>query len=422
LTKAVELLQTLPATHGHAQQELALHITLGGPLRAIKGYSAPEVEKTYSRARELCHQDGEPAQLFSVLRGLFGVYMARGPLSTGRELAEQLLQIARREQDVSLVLQAHHALGMVLGALGEPALARSHLEQGITLYDPQQHHSVTLLFGLDPGVDSRSWLADALWYLGYPDQALQWIQEALTLASELPHHFNLVATFFHAAKLHYLRREDQLTRKWAEAAITIAAEYGFPLFLGWSKKYYGWALAEQGQEEEGIAQACQGSAVFDTTGAEVNRSNLLLAETYGKVGQPEQGLALLAETLTAINKTDEHWQEAELYRLKGKLTLQKELSVASSQFSVTNPQPLIPNPQAEAEAEGDFLKAIAIARKQQAKSWELRASTSLARLWQSQGKIHEAHSLLSEIYNWFTEGFDTKDLQEAKTLIEELTQ
>jgi class 3 adenylate cyclase/predicted ATPase len=448
LTTALELLKTLPDTPERAQQELALHIALGGPLRTTKGYSAPEVEKTYSRARELCQQVGEPAQLFSVLRGLFGVYMARGPLSTGRELAEQLLRIAQREQETSLLLQAHHAMGMALTALGEYTLARAHLEQGITLYEPRQHHSVALLFGLDPGIDSRSWLAEALWYLGYPNQALERLQEALTLASDLPHRFNFAAALFHAAKLHRLRREDQQTRKWSEAAIAIATEHGFPLFLGWSKCHYGWALVEQGQEEEGIAQMRQGSAIFETTGSQVYRSNLILAETYGKVGQPEQGLGLLAEAFISTNRTEERWYEVELYRLKGELTLQK-FKVQSSEFKVSTTQPLTSNTQAEAEAEACFFKAIEIAQKQQAKSLELRATMSLARLRQQQAseqgagsgeqgvgsteqgarsrehvtraRLDEARNMLSEVYNWFTEGFDTKDLQEAKALIESLS-
>jgi predicted ATPase len=174
----------------------------------------------------------------------------------------------------------------------------------------------------------------------------------------------------------------------------------------------GWALAEQGQGKEGISQIRQGLIDYQATGAELFRPHhlALLAEAYQKNGQVEEGLATLAEALAFVDRTGERFYEAELYRIKGELTL--------AQSSVTDPRLLVPDPQGEAEA--CFLKAIEIAQKQQAKSLELRAATSLARLWQQQSKQKEAHQLLSTIYGWFTEGFDTKDLQEAKALLEEL--
>jgi predicted ATPase len=184
----------------------------------------------------------------------------------------------------------------------------------------------------------------------------------------------------------------------------------------------GWALAEQGQREEGIAQLRHGLAAYHDTGAKLWRSHQLtmLAETYGKHGQAAEGLKVLTEALAVVDRNEERYYEAEIYRLRGELMLQ-QCEVQGPQFTVATPQSLTPNPQTEAEAELYFLKAIEIARKQQAKSLELRAAVSLARLWQQQSKQHEAHSLLAEIYNWFTEGFDTKDLQEAKMLLEELT-
>ena len=182
----------------------------------------------------------------------------------------------------------------------------------------------------------------------------------------------------------------------------------------------GWALVEQGQGEKGIAQLRQGLTTFRAIGAEAGRTHYLarLAEAYGKVGQIEEELSVLAEALVIVDKTGERWYEAELYRLKGELTLQQQSKVQGPKSKVENPQSAFHNPQSEAEP--CFLKAIEVARKQSAKSWELRAATSLARLWQQQGKQQEAHKLLSEIYDWFTEGFDTKDLQEAKELIESL--
>jgi predicted ATPase len=223
----------------------------------------------------------------------------------------------------------------------------------------------------------------------------------------------------HAAILHQFRRDRALTQERAEAAITLAREHGFLQWLAPGAVLRGWALAEQGQSEEGITQIRQGLATHQAIGAGIFHSYFLalLAEVYGKAGQAEEGLTVLAEALTVVDKTGERFYKAELYRLHGELTLQK-WSVVSDPLSVTNPQPLTPNTQEEAEA--CFLKAIEIARKQSAKSLELRAVMSLARLWQQKGKQKEAHQVLSEIYNWFTEGFDTKDLQEAKALLHDL--
>jgi predicted ATPase len=219
--------------------------------------------------------------------------------------------------------------------------------------------------------------------------------------------------------LPQLRREVQLTHERAGVVITLSTEQGFPQALAMGTIYRGWALAEQGRGEEGIGQMRQGLAALQATGAELFRPYylVLLAEAYEKVGQTEEGLNVLTEALATIDKTGERYNEAEMYRLKGELLLQ-QFKVQSSRFKVPDPRLLTPDPQGEAEA--CFLKAIDIACKQQAKSWELRASTSLARLWQSQGKKAEAHKLLSDVYNWFTEGFDTKDLQEAKALLDEL--
>jgi predicted ATPase len=194
------------------------------------------------------------------------------------------------------------------------------------------------------------------------------------------------------------------------------------VYLGLGTVLQGWARAEQGQSEEGITQIRQGLATCQAIGVGTLQSYhlVLLAEAYGKAGQTEAGLAALAEALAVVDKSGERFYEAELYRLKGQLTLQK-FQVSGSRFQVTSPQPLIPNPHAEAEAEACFHKAIEVARRQQAKSLELRAVMSLSRLWQQQGKKEEARRMLAEIYGWFTEGFDTKDLQEAKALLEEFS-
>jgi predicted ATPase len=268
---------------------------------------------------------------------------------------------------------------------------------------------VSLYGGIEPGVFGLSYAAFVLWHLGYPDQALQKSAAACTLAQELSYPFSLAAAQFFAAMLHQFRRESPLTHEWAEAAITLARAHGFPTWLGQGMIQQGCALAEQGQVEEGMSQIRQGLATYQAVGARIYQSYYLalLAEAYGKAGQVEEGLAALAEALTVVDKSGERFYEAELYRLKGELTLSQS-SVPGLESSV------------QQEAEACFLKAIDIAQKQQAKSLELRAVTSLARLWQQQGKQREAHQMLAEIYGWFTEGFDTKDLQEAKALLDEL--
>jgi predicted ATPase len=311
-------------------------------------------------------------------------------------------------------------LGITLLWLGELALAQEHVEQGITFYNPQQHRFLTILSGYDAGVFCLSLAAHALWLLGYPNRALKRSHEALALAQELSHPLSLALALNFAAVLHQFCREGQTAQKRAEAAITLSIEQGFPYWLAEGTIRRGWALAEQGQGEEGITQIRQGLASYQAIGAEVGRSYYLalLAEAYGKVGPLEEGLSVLAEALVIVDKTGERYYEAELYRLKGQLTLQ-QFQVSSFKFQVPkSPKPEVRGP--EAEAEECFLKAIEIARKQQAKSLELRAVMSLSRLWQQQGKKDEARQMLAEIYGWFTEGFDTVDLQEAKALLEEL--
>jgi adenylate cyclase len=263
-------------------------------------------------------------------------------------------------------------------------------------------------------------LALVLWCCGYPDQAMRKIQEALNLAQELAHLHSLVLARSWAVWLHQLcQRKEHILQEPTDAAITIATGQGLSFYAGILAAVRGWALAKQGSREEGLAQIEQGLAFY---GADVGEHILpyflaLLAETQRDMGRIPDALQSLTKALALAEKNGEHFYDAELYRLKGELTLQS--SVLRLGSSVTNPQSLMPD--AQVEAEGYFLKAIDIAQKQQAKSLELRAVTSLARLWQSQGKRDEARQMLAEIYGWFTEGFDTKDLQEAKALLAELS-
>jgi class 3 adenylate cyclase/predicted ATPase len=411
LTKGLELLKTLPDTPERVRQELTLQLALFDALFAVKGYASPEGEKTVTRARALCQQLGGTPQLFPVLLRLFVFYVNRRELQTARELAEQLLRLAQSAHDSYLLSVAHMPLGCTLYLAGELRSARPLLEQAIVLYDPKKHPRSTL-GAADHRVNCLSYAALTLWSLGYPDQALKRSQEALTLAEGLAHPYSLAYALAFAAMFDLLRREGQLARERAEAVMTLSTKQGLPQFLAFGTFAHGGALAEQGQLEEGIDQIQQSLVALRATGTENQRTENLarLAAAYGKVGRIEEGLTLLAEALALVDKTGERCYEAELYRLKGELNLQ--------QLSVTTPHSPTPNPQAEAEEY--FHKALEVARKQQAKSLELRAATSLARLWQRQGKKDEARKLLAEIYSWFREGFDTKDLQEAKVLLDEL--
>jgi predicted ATPase len=420
LTKGLELLQSLPNTSERASQELTLQLTLGATLQATKGYTAPEVESAYQRARALCRQVGETSQRFAAQIGLRRYYYVQAKLQTAYDLDEELLRLAHHAQDPFLLTMAHQSAGATLFALGELVAAQEHFEQSMALYDLRQHRSYVLLHGEDTGVLNLAFTSLLLMLLGYPEQAVRKSHEALTLAQKLSHPYSIMFVLSYASCLYQGRREGHVAQEQAEAALGLTTEQGFaPLWVGRQMLLRGWALVTQGQGEEGILQMRQGLAVRVANGAALWQPYhlALLAEAYGKTGQAEEGLTVLTEAMAVVSKTEERYYEAELYRLKGELTLQK-LSVVSPQSSVTDPRSLTPDSLSEAEA--CFRKAIEIARKQQAKSLELRAAMSLARLWQQQGKRVEAHAMLADVYNWFTEGFDTKDLQEAQTLLEEL--
>jgi class 3 adenylate cyclase/predicted ATPase len=428
LTKGLEVLKALPDSPERAPQELTLQIALGAALQTNQGYAAPEVESVYRRAHDLCRQVGETPQLFAALIGLRRFYYVQAKLQVARELDEELLRLAPQAQDVFLLTLAHQSMGATLFSFGELLAAREHLEQGMALYDPRRHRAYVLLHGEDPGVLCLGFTSLMLTLLGYPEQALRKSQEALTLARELAHPYSVAWALSYVGFVHHLRQEERATQEWEEAAITFSTEQGFAQsWVAWQTILRGWALAAQGQREAGLAQMRQGLATHLGTGMELWQPYFLalLAEAYGKVGQAEEGLNTLADALDVVDKTGERFYEAELYRLKGELTLAHEgksqKAKGKSQKSKISRTPH-PTPSTQSEAEAYFLKAIEVAREQQAKSLELRAAMSLSRLWQQQGKKDEAHQMLSEIYNWFTEGFDTKDLQEAKALLAALAE
>jgi tetratricopeptide (TPR) repeat protein len=316
-SRGLNLLQTLRDTPERAQQELTLQLALGAPLMATKGFAAPEARNVYARARELCQQAGETPQLFSVLRGLWEFYHIGAELQTARALAEQLLTLAHNVHDPALFLEAHSTLGMTLMPLGEWAPALKHCEQLLALYTPQQHHTHAFLYGgYDPGVNCLGWAAWCLWGLGYPTQAVKRISEALTLAQELSHPYTTAFAQCYAAQVHQFRREGVLSQERAETAQAFAIEHGFP--LKWGAILRGWALVEQGQEEEGLVQMRQ-----NLHSLKLLRPYFLalIAEAHGKLDQTAKRLAVLTEALALVDKTGERWCEAELYRLYGELSL-----------------------------------------------------------------------------------------------------
>jgi predicted ATPase len=403
LTRGLALLAQLPETPARVQQELDLQLTLGPALMATKGQAAPEVEQTYARARALCAQVGETPQLLPTLWGLHRFYENRGTLPTARELGEQFLQLAQRTGDPTHRLEAYIALGSTLYYLGDYAAAWIHLEQGIALTTLVAQRALGLRRGLAPGVWCLGFAASTLWCLGSPAQALRRGQEALTLAQELTHPYSLAFAQHCAASVHQRRREAAAVQEYAAALLALATRQGFPLYRGFGLCWRGWALAAQGQGEAGLTQLRQGLETVVATGQTLSRPFclVLLAEAAGQVGHVEEGLRLLAEAFAVREASGRGDVLPEAYRLQGEFLLRQAVPDV-------------------AQAEACFQQALALARHQQAKAWELRAAMSLARLWQRQGKWDDAHQVLASIYGWFTEGFDTADLHEAKTLLGEL--
>jgi predicted ATPase len=410
LTKGLEVLKFLPDTPERSHDELHLQLALGPALRAAKGQAAPEIGHVYARARTLCQQVGDVPQLFAVTRGLWGFRLTCGEFQASLGLADQLLHLAQRLGDARRLLRAYYTLGTSLFYMGELASALAHYEQGIALHATQEGRGLATLEGQDAGISCRAYAAHALCLLGYLDQALQRSRETRILARALEHPFSLAFTLNQAARVHQYRREVQETQELAETLITLATTHGLAQWEATGKLLRGWGLAAQGYGEEGLTQMCQGMAAYRATGSQLGLPHYLslLAEVYTKIGQREEARHTLAEALSVVQKTGGRYCEAELYWLHGELLLWPSRGAG---FHSAPPQE---------EAETRLRAALSSASRQGAKLVELRAAMSLSRLWQQQGKRVEAHALLAPVYGWFTEGFDTADLQEAKVLLEEL--
>jgi class 3 adenylate cyclase/predicted ATPase len=404
LSAAIDLLQKLPDSPECIQREVRLQLALGPAFIAVRGYAAPEVERAYTRARELCERLGDPTELFAAMLGLCVMHLVRGVLRRAHELAEQLLQRAQSAHDPALLLCAQVALGDTTFWMGEFRAAREHLEMAAKVYDPERDRPLIFrYFGLDAGLLCQGFAAHSLWNLGYPDQALKRVNEVLAMAQRLSHPLSLAYAEFFAAALLQLRRDARAGQESAEGVIALCVEHGFTEILAYATVLRGSEVVQQGRNEEGIAQIQEGLAASRAIGAELTRPRFLclLAEACMETGRLDDGLSALTEAIAAADQYGNRYYEAEMHRLQGELLLKQNDSNAS-------------------EAQNCFQRAIEIARKQSAKSWELRATTSLARLLNEQGRRDEARATLVEIYGWFTEGFDTADLKDAKALLDQL--
>ncbi len=317
--------------------------------------------------------------------------------------AWKLLRRAQSADDPILIMSAQHSLGACLFSMGELLRAREHLDAAISLYDFESHRGIPGF--VDPGVAAMSIGALILWDLGYPDQALKRSNEALALAQALSHPHSLAFSQGYACGVHHSRRESRAAQETADIVVALSIEHGLLTFLPAAACHYGWVLAQQGRIEEGISQLQDCLVAARAAGMGMARTFYLctLTETLIDAGRLDDALSALTEALTAADKHEERDCVSEIHRLKGELLLNRDFSDAG-------------------EAQRCFEKAMEIARKQSAKSYELRSTMSLARLLASQGCRDEARTMLAEIYKWFTEGFDTADLKDAKALLDELSE
>jgi len=404
LRKGLLLVERVAEPADRARRELDLQLVLAPVLISTKSWSAPEVEQAYLRARDLCRQAGDVAQLFTVSWGLWLVYQQRCEFKTARELLDELFAIARQSADQALLLQAHHAAWTTLHNLPELNACQEHLEAGLALYQPDAYRAHKFLYGShDAGVCNRYTAASVLWPLGFPEQALATAHEAVSMARELSHPFSLVLALVFTAMIYQHRREPESAREQAEAAIAVCAEHGIaPHLAAAASILRGWAIAVCGQAMEGIAEVRDGLAAVQPTGVRIRQPYYLalLAEALASAGEIEQGLSALAEAAALAEETGERRWEAEICRLIGELTMARRGDRTG--------------------AEACFRRALDVAGRQSAKALELRATTSLARLWRDQGKQQQALDLLAPVYGWFTEGFETPDLREARALLDAL--
>jgi predicted ATPase len=370
---------------------------------AWMGSSPREAERAFVRARQLCEQTGNTSQLCWILGQLATMGYVRAEYRRARELGQEALSLAQQSDDPLLVALGHWHLGFIVFGLGEYTTARAHLEKTISFYEPRHHRSFIFFGAADAGLSALAYDACSLWCLGYPEQASKRSQEALALAREVDHPFSLADVLcFAGCMFNEMRRDAEALQGISEELLRLASEKSMPTWLGMGTCFRGEAMVMLGNLQEGMARIREGIEIAQANEARLYLPRALgsLAQAQAKAGHPEEGMSTLDEALALLEETGERHWEAELHRLRAELLLAQG---------------------ADAEAEPSLQAAIGVARGQQAKSWELRAATSLARLWQKKGKTRAALELLEPIYGWFTEGFDTRDLKEARTLLDELS-
>jgi class 3 adenylate cyclase/predicted ATPase len=403
LKRGLDVIEASPEKAAYAEQELGLLIALGPVLMTTRSSAAPEVSRLYSRARLLAQQIGRSADLYATVWGAWIVAFAEGNLGGAARFVDDLFAIARDEGDSGLVLQAHHAAWPTVMVAGDLLGARGHIEAGLSIYVREKHAHHAHLYGAhDAAVCGHSHQGWVLALLGHLDQAVRQMDQALALARDLRHPPSLLQALWSAAELRYIRREPEVVEELAAAVQPLALQHGSVVAVANARMLRGWALVARGVLADGIAELRKGMDLWRTTGSRYQVPYRLAraADALRASGHAEEAMSVVAEALGMIEKGGERWVEAELHRLKG------ELQRVS--------------PAASTEAERCFHRALDIARKQSAKLFELRASTSLARLWRDQGRHDDARALLGPAYEWFAEGLGTPDLGAARTLIEEL--
>ncbi len=400
--RSLEQVKSLPEGEERMRRELSIQNALGSSLFLIKGYGDAEVEQTFRRAESLANQTGEVNELFGILRGLCFYYGVRGQLSVWRNFSGQVLELAERSGDPGLQVLSYHLIGDLYLWLGDFIQSRDFLQKGIGLYRAERDRSLPERFGAyDLLVGCRMFLAHDLWYLGYPDQARDTVEEAIRWARELKHAYSLAAASAHCAWVYILRREPQMVMERAQECFQVSTDHGFPFHVAHAKAFRGWALSEQGEVERGITELQEAMELYRAAGAivELPFMALLLASALAKTKRFDLALRTLESALDGFDGSP-LFCDAELARWKGDLVL--------AQGGETE------------QAESYFRGALDIARRQNAKSLELRAAFSLGRAVTSEKRKSEAKQRLTEIYSQFSEGFNTPDLVEARTALKSL--
>jgi adenylate cyclase len=402
--RGIAMLEKLPATADRAKLELSLQIALGSQVLATQGYAAPDLGSAYSRAKTLCDEVGGTPLVLPVLLGLSTFHTVRGEHAKGREFAEELLLTSAQFNDARHPVRANVLLGVTACMVGRFATAVEYLEPCIALETPRDG-SWTSVYGASPGVSSRGYLAFSLILMGYPDRALRLVVDAVTLASDLLQPLSMVSARRYAWWIHQLRRESKTAAEHAAALASLSAQHHFAFYRAWGIFQQGWARTwTSGNADEGLAQMREGVAALRGTGAGQLSTYALavLAEAYATAQRPLDGLEVLDEAMTICEACGETFFEAELRRLRGELWWSAQAAD-------------------EAQVERSFLDAVEIARQQEARWLELRAATSVARLWKRRGKTKDARAVLGRIVGWLTEGAETSDFQDAKALLEALS-